>query len=309
MGFNDHMSDFSPELPPDAGENTELGFEPDDDWISAAKPELRHEAMRIWFLTRFEDPANNTPYLGSEGGYMYIHGGPYDAEEELIGRFGHVCSEEAIQAVIEDVETDDIIEWAPLHHADYDAQFQYGAKIRGGPYQSFLQRLEEADELAAVRVDRQCQEMLRQLLYGSLIGALEAYLADTMLYWIAEEKSVFRRFVGTCKEFQKRKFLLSDILDRMDKLEDEVRTYLQDLIWHRLDKVAPLMTSSLEIAIPPYKKLMKHIVTRHDIIHRSGKTKDGQNVVISQKLLSEMRADALAFVEGIELELNEHYPT
>ena len=308
MGFNDHIGDYRPELPPDAGQNTEFGFEPDDDWISAASPELQHKAMRFWFLTRYEDPVNNTPYMGSEGGYLYIHGGPYDAQEELNGRFGHLCSEEAIQAVIEDVETDDIIEWAPMHYADYDAQFEYGAIIRGGAYQSFLQRLKEADALAAAQVDRQCQKMLRQLLYGSLIAALEAYLADTMLYWVAEEESVFRRFVSTCEEFRKRKLVLSDILDRMDTLEDEVRTYLQDLVWHRLDKVVPLMTGSLGIAIPSIKKLMKHIVTRHDIIHRGGKTKEGQDVAVSAKLLSGLRKDVLAFVDGVEFELDERFP-
>ena len=34
----------------------------------------------IW---NFEDPANETPYESSEGGYIYIWGGPYDALEQL----------------------------------------------------------------------------------------------------------------------------------------------------------------------------------------------------------------------------------
>lgn len=172
------MHDHRPELPLGAGQNTDLGFEPDDDWLRAANPELRQEAMRLWFLTRYEDPANNTPYMGSEGGYLYIHGGPFNAEEELGARFGHVCSEEAINAVINDVEAEGNFEWAPIHHSDYDTQLQYVPIAHGSAYRWFLQRLKEADELAALRADRQCREMLRQLLYVSLIVALARILHE-----------------------------------------------------------------------------------------------------------------------------------
>jgi len=75
--------------------------------------------------------------MSSEGGYLYVHGGPYEAGEELINRFGHVCSDEEIQSVIEDVEADGNFEWAPVH-PNYDAQFAYEANIRGAAHQSFF---------------------------------------------------------------------------------------------------------------------------------------------------------------------------
>lgn len=303
------MSDSNPELPPNAGRMTEMGFEPDDEWLMTAESELRHRAMEEWFTSRFEDPADSTPYISKEGGYIYIFGGPHDAKDELTFRFSHVCSEEAIQAVIDAVESGGTTEWAPLHSADYDAQFEYRADVRSDAYDSFLQRLEEANGLATLQVDLKSEEKLRQLLFGALIGALEAYLADTMMYCIEEDELVFRRFVSECKEFQRRKFPLSEILSRMHGLRDEVRDHLQDLNWHRLDKVIPLMKSSLNIAIPPFGTLMKHITIRHDIVHRAGKTKEGQRVDISKLVLNQLRTDVLAFVDDIELELSKHYPT
>ena len=45
------------------------------------------EAMVDWFAANYEDPAQSTPYDSSEGGYQYIWGGPYDAEEEIWGAF------------------------------------------------------------------------------------------------------------------------------------------------------------------------------------------------------------------------------
>jgi len=94
----------------------------------------------------------------------------------------------------------------------------------------------------------------------------------------------------------------------MDTLEDDVKAYLQELVWHRLDKVVPLMKGSLGINFPPIEKLMRHIVCRHDIIHRGGKMKDGEEVVVSKKLLSALREDVLKFVDGVEAKLNEQYP-
>lgn len=41
------------------------------------------DAMVSWFLERYMDPANGVPYNGREGGYQYLAGGPYSAEEEL----------------------------------------------------------------------------------------------------------------------------------------------------------------------------------------------------------------------------------
>ena len=69
--------------------------------------------MVQWFHGMFEDPANETPYNGREGGYQYIGGGPYEAADELGAEFGGIVSEEALEAAIAEVESDGIVEWAP----------------------------------------------------------------------------------------------------------------------------------------------------------------------------------------------------
>ena len=74
-----------------------------------------------WFSGLYEDPANETPYNGQEGGYQYIWGGPYDAEEEIREEFEGVASENAIQAAIDEVQSDGIYEWAPsTNHPDHN---------------------------------------------------------------------------------------------------------------------------------------------------------------------------------------------
>jgi hypothetical protein len=311
MGHNDY-DDFDeprPELPADAGEGTRSGYEPHGEWLQTAAPGLQQEAMRLWFVTRYWDPANDTPYNSQEGGYLYIHGGPYDAAEELYGRFGDQVPEEIIQAVVADVESDGVTEWAPIHtEPDYDAAFEFKTNARDEAYQFFKARLEEVDALLAGAIPDPLQPHLRQLLYSSLIAALEAFLADSVSYWVAVDKAVFRRFVTNCDEFKQQKLALTQIFERMETLEEEVEAYLQQLVWHRLDKVAPLMTDALGITLPPIGTLMKQILVRHDIVHRGGKTKEGNAVVIGNNQLSGLRDSVTTFVDAIETALRVRFP-
>ncbi|WP_363755474.1 hypothetical protein [Sphingobium sp. LSP13-1-1.1] len=70
------------------------------------------EAMVDWFAANYEDPAQSTPYDSSEGGYQYIWGGPYDAEEEIWGAFPD-ADEEWIARAVDEVQNDGTFDWAP----------------------------------------------------------------------------------------------------------------------------------------------------------------------------------------------------
>jgi hypothetical protein len=265
--------------------------------------------MRLWFVSRYWDPANDTPYNSEEGGYLYINGGPYDADEELYGRFADICSEEAIREVIDDVESDGITEWAPIHtEPDYDQVFELETNTRLNPSQFFERRLQEIDALLAGAITATLQPLLRQLLYSSLIAALEAYLADTLSFWVNADKEVFKCFVTSCEEFKQRKFSLAEIFERMNDLTKEVEAYLQQLVWHRLDKVGPLMSDALGIEVSEIGPLMKHIMVRHDIVHRGGKTKEGKTIDIGTEDVNALRESVTVFVSGIQSKLQERFP-
>lgn len=70
------------------------------------------EAMVEWFHANFEDPAQETPYESAEGGYIYIWGGPYDAQEELVDAFPE-ADEAAIERAVEEIQSDGLFDWAP----------------------------------------------------------------------------------------------------------------------------------------------------------------------------------------------------
>lgn len=68
--------------------------------------------LTLWFQGRYVDPAQETSYNGREGGYLWNHGGPYDARDELEAEFGRIAAESAIEAAVEEVESEGILEWA-----------------------------------------------------------------------------------------------------------------------------------------------------------------------------------------------------
>ncbi len=105
-----------------------LYFSADDPEVGVTPSRLKRlgkakqrDYLLAWFHHHFEDPTQETPYNSREGGYLYIWGGPYDAREEIEAEFGSFISEQVIEDVVEEIESDGLTEWAPSHnHADHE---------------------------------------------------------------------------------------------------------------------------------------------------------------------------------------------
>lgn len=95
-----------------------LEHEPEEE--ESAERTDRIDTLVEWFHSNYEDPVNGLPYISSEGGYQWIYGGPYDAREELEGQFPNE-DEDIIDAAVEEIEADGLLEWAPVSRPeDYD---------------------------------------------------------------------------------------------------------------------------------------------------------------------------------------------
>ena len=102
-------------------------------------------------------------------------------------------------------------------------------------------------------------------------------------------------------DFADRKFTLNEIFERMDNIENEVKKYLLELIWHNLAKVQQIYHSVLHIDFPNDMNLIyKAIAIRHDIIHRNGKTKSGKNVSVTRDELIELMDEVNSLAETID---------
>jgi hypothetical protein len=300
------------QLSSEAGDFYSGPFEPNDNWLATAPKELQIAAMKRWFLDRYEDPANETPWDGEDKTYVFVWGGPYDPNDEIQSRFGGIVEFDTMWELIEELWSDVGDEWVPVEHegVDYDDYLSHLAVIdRGDPKHFLEERVAEIFAvLEATELDVANKRLLNQMAHSSLIAALEAYLADTVSYWVEKDERALRRFLSTNKDFQARSLTVAELFERLENLTGEVKTYLADFIWHRLDKVKPMLASRLEIQVPEIGDLMKEVKVRHNIVHRAGRDTDGALVELSSEDLCRVRDAIDKLSHGIENELVRRFP-
>ena len=147
---------------------------------------------------------------------------------------------------------------------------------------------------------KELQETLQRQLFSGAITCLEDYLSTTLIREVLNDEGNFRNFVRTFKDIRNRKFSLSEIYDKLDKIKGIVKKELVDIIYHDLPKVKGMYQDTLKIEFPEIKELMKAIKARHDMVHRNGKNKEGEKIEISKEVVNEVIIEVENFVNNIE---------
>lgn len=259
------------------------------------------EEMREWFYANYEDPAQRTPYMTSEGGYIWIWGGPYDAREELEANFGHEVPEDLIDELVDELNGQ-CFEWAPTPKPeDYDNDF------RDEPeegvvdfYGNFYKAIENVQTLLDANLDAEPQQYLHRLLFVNVITAMETYLSDAFINTVMPDSELVQKLVETSPEFKKEKISLSEIFKSMATIEEQAIKYLSEISWHHLQRVKPMYKDTLNIDFPKdLGGIYKAVLTRHDIVHRNGKTTKNEEVKVDADDVNELIIAVQAFVKHI----------
>jgi hypothetical protein len=271
--------------------------------LGGSDREIQAAVMREWFYRHFEDPVQSCPYISSEGGYQYIYGGPYDAHEQLEQEFSGVVDDEVIEKLSDEL-SDESPNWSGSSDnfsSDLDDYlFRSGAQSFGQEY-AFKQSALNIERLLETRVEAAEVQCMLRLLYVNVITALETYLSDKFMSAINADEKLLRRFIETTPEFKSRKFSLSEVFSVHESIKKDAETHLVEVVWHRLDKVAPMFRDTLGVSFPAdMSELYKALIVRHDCVHRNGKTKEGQEHVLSDRHVKDLLSEADRLVEWIE---------
>jgi hypothetical protein len=257
------------------------------------------EMMRLWFRENYEDPVERTPYESSEGGYIYIWGGPYDAREELSVFEGYV-PDEVIEKLAHDLSMD-CPEWTGAETpSDYEDGYLALILSDNEYFQSFSDSIENINEILEANVDGAAQTHLFGLLYVSVITAIETYLSDAFINAVLKDNQHLRRFVENNPEFSQKRFSLSEIFSRHESIKDEVKEYLLSQLWHNIAKIKPMYETTLGAHFPSnLGPIFQAINKRHDLVHRNGKDKDGKQIELTKQDVESLMEDALGFINHI----------
>lgn len=297
MGWNDHLDDDNElaNLPPEAfGRfNVDGPFDPDDNWLQTASEEEQKVAIRAWFHARYCDPAHETPYISREGGYQFIWGGPYDPADELPERFADVVNDDVIQEIIDELYAEVGDQWAPINYGppddyEYDERFDFQLLTQSEPLDRLKERLQHAQRVLTLEGDETAKKLVMNLVFGAAVAALEAFLWETVNYCVENEEDAIRNIVTNIQTLKDQPLKLGEIFEKHDKLKEIVKGYLQNLVWHRWDKVAPLFKLGLNIEPPSFKPFEDALIKRHDIVHRSGHDKSGNSIAVTNEEIIEL---------------------
>ena len=261
------------------------------------------DVMKTWFRQHYEDPAERTPYESAEGGYIWIWGGPYETREVLGDEFGEIVSENLIDSLVQDLDSE-CFEWAPTESpGDYDADFISDIAASSDYHVNFLDGLKDIRHLAETHLDDETAPCLYRLLYSNVITAIETYLSDAFTNTVLNDAGLLRKLIENTPDFKKQKLVLSDIYNSVDNADKKARGFLRQVIWHDLARVKPMYCDVLNVEFPDSTPMFRAVKIRHDLVHRNGKTKDGVAIPIDKGHVLSLAREAGEFVRLVDVAL------
>ncbi len=261
------------------------------------------DLMRQWFHERYEDPNECCPYETREGGYQWIWGSPSEPWDVLESEFGGVASSTAIQKLSDEL-FEIACEWSPVpEYGDFDEDYALSIQSSEDPLETLEAALSRIERIIGLDVsDAEDRQGLLQLSLVGVVAGVEAFFSDLFIGGLTEDEDRLRRFVESNPEMGKRRLALSEIFSRREDLEKEVRGYLASFLWHKLKAVQQMYKDTFSIKFPNYFPILEDAIQlRHDIVHRGGKTVDGEGVSIEK----EMVINLLDLVRNKSVELRD----
>ena len=181
------------------------------------------------------------------------------------------------------------------------------------PYDHFTEAYHHLGHLLAqvndqggdIHIPMTSREVLNRMVFTQQIGALEAYLGDTLKNGVLGSAASMLLMLESDLELKKTSIPLTEIAKSPSIVNDTVGKYLSGLIYHNLAKVDKLYQIAFGVSIWPNKdvakKLFVAVTQRHDCIHRNGKDKNGNAFKgITREYVSEILKTTLAMVVHIE---------
>ena len=169
-----------------------------------------------------------------------------------------------------------------------------------------------SDELTNLRVlnsldvtDANARRTLKRQIYVGTIVCLETYLSDAFINTVLSKKEYLKSFFSSFKDFDNQKFGMNELFKKVDQAEEIAKKAMLEVIYHNLPKVKSMYKATLDISFPDISKVQKDIVNRHDLVHRNGKTKEGEEIIIDEIIVNEVISRIESFVNEIDRKLKE----
>ena len=172
-------------------------------------------------------------------------------------------------------------------------------------FTTFKSEIENLTDLNNISIDNpSTDKTLRRQIFTGVIASMETYLSDAFINTTLNSKEFTQKFVATFHDFKERPIPLNELFVYHEKINTICKQALLDIIYHNLPKVKGMYRDTLNIDLGDISIAYKGVLTRHDLVHRNGKTKEGAEVIIDKATIDKLLADIKSFVDKIDQQIN-----
>lgn len=122
-------------------------------------------------------------------------------------------------------------------------------------------------------------DLFHRMVFVQLVGALEAYLGDTLVKTVLSDPAAMARLMRDDRDLSAARFPLVAVAADPDFVRETVKAHLKGVLYHNLAKVDALYRIALDVPVLGEASendfLFKSVKLRHDCVHRNGYTTDG----------------------------------
>ncbi|WP_105680127.1 HEPN/Toprim-associated domain-containing protein [Cronobacter dublinensis] len=209
-----------------------------------------------------------------------------------------------IMAFLSSCQDDAICELniAELIWSGYEEDFGDLEEIQKGttvPFRNFRQSVNEFQQISTLKPDDQ---VLQRMCFSSIITAMEAYIGDIMKREVLHNEAIKRRFVEKSGIFNEQKLRIEAVYNFLDGLDKRITKELDDTSFHNIQTARKMLTEVLLIEFPNdlVPKLNRAVIKRHDIVHRNGKSTNGQTIHVTSEHVIDLLELVVQCIENID---------
>jgi hypothetical protein len=196
-----------------------------------------------------------------------------------VGEEGSETWDEAVQAFEDYCEEQQRLEQDLYWQEEYDYYLTLTLNDADLIFQKDLSELKTMLETSAK--DEPNQTFFK-MVYAHAVTILEVYLEDIAKALIMTNEAYLANTIRNVHPFCDTKFKLGDISLENDGIKKFVLGKLSDNLFHNIPKVLKMLSGIVEKKLDvPISDICEVTSTRHDIVHRNGKNKNGETIDIA----------------------------
>lgn len=175
-------------------------------------------------------------------------------------------------------------------------------------FDNFKENLQKVEVISEKLKD---DDYLPKILYAHIITLMEEYFYNTFKSKVLNDDTVFEKLL----EIYPFKKIKIPLIEAYNKDSGDINSYIKklitssidNLIFHKLPVVDEIYKKALDIRIPINSDLTDAVIKRHDIVHRNGKDKEGDEVDITKAEVDELINIMSEFIENVNTEIEQKF--